>query len=378
MKKILVFLFCLILFGCYKKHKKELISVIEPEYPDNIECYEVDMKWWRQVYISDLFVELYKLERTKKIKDSLEQKEEIRKLNISSHNLKTLPKDLFLFKNLEALDISNNQFEDLEGLMFDLSRMPKLKLLVMSHCGFQELPDNIKLLKNLEGLVLDQNKLKVVNENIGELTNLRYLSFRRNKLLKDLPKSIGSLKCLEQLTISGAGFTRVRDEVSNCISLKSLIANASKIEFVTDSIGKLINLRNLNLGSNKIKKLPSSIGNLIELEDIHIGSNEISELPTSIGSLKNLELLSIEYNRFKSFPENLEGLETLRMLAVHNNNIPNIPIKIADLPKLKILYVDNEIISDQNIQELRKKNSNLEVKKHDAMRRAPGEPKRKN
>ena len=68
----------------------------------------------------------------------------------------------------------------------------------------------------------------------------------------------------------------------------------------------------------------------------------------------------------------------MRQLNLHNNNIPEIPIEIARLPKLTLLYVDHEIITEENIIMLRKENTLLEVKRHDAMRRAPKEPKRKN
>lgn len=379
MKKLIILFISILCFSCLKENKQYTeIKNNNANSVSNQMCYEVDMKWWKQIYISGLFYDLNSLDRTENLQELLSKKEEVKLLDINSHKLKKLPEELFLFSNLEALDISNNPFEDLEQLMVDLNKLPKLKLLIMSHCGIERLPDNISLLKNLEGLALDQNKLKVVNENIGELTNLRLLSFRRNKSLKDLPKSIGNLKCLEQLTISGAGFIRIRSEVSNCTNLKSIIANASNIKELPDNIDNLKKLRNLNLVANQIEVLPESMGELEQLEDLSLGSNEINELPKSISNLQNLEAIGLEYNRFKKFPQEVLTLKKLRQLNLHNNNIPTIPIEITNLPKLSLLYVDYEVISDENIRMLREANSLLEVKRHDAMRRAPKEPKRKN
>ncbi len=378
------FIYCILFYKAesYLGNKNELDKREDNFNSVNtyFKCNNEPMKWEGHLkYASGPFYELNRIKTTLNLNQLLSNKDSIKTLKIDSQNFKELPEELFYFSNLEALDISDNPFYDLEKLINDLAKFPKLELLAMSHCGIKELPDNISLLDNLVGLSLDQNiEMIEVNENIGALKNLRYLNFRRNKKLKDLPKSIGKLKCLEQIIMSGAGFTNIVDELVNCTNLKNITANASKIKYLPDDFGKLKNLKVLNLGSNKIETLPESIGELEQLENLSLGSNEIMTLPKSITKLQNLDAIGLEYNRFKFFPLEVLKLKKLRLLKLHNNNIPSIPIELSKLPNLNLLYVDHEIISDDNIYKLKIKNPLLDIRRHDGLRRAPGEPKRKN
>lgn len=380
----IIFSLLFVLFFLYKKtnflsentYEKNLI---EKASNDEIHCNE-EMKWkGHLLYSSGPFYELNIIENTTNFDSLLEKKESVKKLKVVSQNLKKLPQDLFLFENLEALDISDNPFSDLEELMVDLSRFPKLELLAMSHCGIEKLPDNISLLNNLIGLSIDQNiEMIEVNENLGNLHKLKYLSFRRNKKLKDLPSSIGNLKCLEQIIMSGAGFTRIREELSSCLNLVNITANASKIRTIPENIGNLKHLKVLNLAYNQIESLPQSIGELGELDDLSLGWNELTDLPQSLSNLVDLYSISLELNRFKFVPEEILKLKGLRYLDLHNNNFIIIPLEVANLPNLKRVFVDHELISDQNIDSLKKRNPDLTVEKHDALRNSPSDPKRKN
>ncbi|QNM85624.1 leucine-rich repeat domain-containing protein [Polaribacter pectinis] len=376
MKKNLTILILLICFSCLKNNKDKVVKKNISLVTELDLCSNYDMKWSKPHYISQLFWRLNSTKQTLSLKDSLINKLKIVRLDISSSNLKSLPQELFLFENLEELDISNNKFEDTEQLILDLKKLPNLKLLAFRYSKLKKLPENIGILNNLEGISLDGNILRSA-ESIGELNNLKYLSFRRNKKLKELPSSINKLKCLQLLDVSGSGIERLRDELSECIQLKSILANASKISFITENIGDLFNLRNLNLGYNKLKNIPTTIGDLEFLEDLSLGSNEIEFLPESVSKLQNLDAIGLEYNRFKEFPKSVLKLNKLRLLKLHNNNIPEIPIEVAKLPFLSLLYVDHEVISDDNINQLKEKNKKLKVKRHDALRRAPGKIKRK-
>jgi len=353
---------------------------IAEEFASSLGCDNERMKWkGHLVNPTGPFLKLIQIESTANLKVLLPKKDSITILKIDSQNLGELPKELFQFTNLEALDISDNTFSDLEKLMEDLSKFPKLELLAMSHCGIITLPDNIALLDGLLGLSLDQNiDMIEVNENLGKLTKLRYLNFRRNRKLRDLPKSIGNLKCLEQINMSGAGFTRIRKEITSCENLVFITANGSKIKYLPNDLGNLKKLKKLNLGANQIEKIPESIGELQQLLDLSLGTNDISVLPESITKLKNLYSIGLQLNRFKEFPKEILELKGLAYLNLHNNYIKEIPLEVSDLPRLKRIYVDHEIINDENIEALRNRNPSLEVERHDAMQLVPSEPKRKN
>lgn len=379
MKKFFTFLIYIVFFGCFNAPKEEMTSVIEEENSDFQECYGVDMKWeGHLLYTSGPFYELNVLKQTIDLKELLPEKETITKLKINSLNLKELPTELFLFSNLEALDISDNPFIDLEKLINDLNKFPKLELLAMNHCGIKELPENIKLLHQLKGLALNQNVSLVEVNSVGQLKNLRYLDLSANKKLKDLPETIINLKCLEQIVLGGSGFIRLRDELSKCTNLKEITANACNIKELPFNIGNLKKLKKLNLGANRIEAIPESIGELDQLINLNLGTNDITNLPQSITKLRKLYSISLELNRFKTFPFEVLELKSLRYLDLHNNNFKAIPIEVVDLPKLKRIYVDHEVISDENIESLRQRNSDLEIERRDALRLVPHKPKRKN
>lgn len=382
MKRIILCTVLFVFIACKKEKENQSfmqtpLSKKTAELPEVNDCIDYDMKWGGAMHISGLFFELNGSERTENLNELLPNKNEVRLLNISSSNLKTLPKEILEFKNLETLDISDNPFVDLEQLMVDLKKLPNLRVLAMSHCGIVELPDNISILDKLIGLSLDQNIYMVeLNDNIGKLKNLKYLNLRRNRRLKSLPKTIGNLKCLEQIVITATAIREINEELTDCQNLKNITANAGKIEYLPDNLGKLKNLRLLNLGANKIAFLPQSIGELSLLEDLSLGSNELEFLPKEIEKLQNLEYLSLDYNRFKTFPKETLSLQRLRNLYVHNNSFTSIPKEVGSLPNLYQLLVDHQMISDENIEQIKSLRPKLIVKKHDGRRLVKG-PRRK-
>ncbi|OUR98344.1 hypothetical protein A9Q86_14950 [Flavobacteriales bacterium 33_180_T64] len=328
-------------------------------------CSDLDIFQSETYFRPQLLSQFYRVEQTKDLKQLIINKEDVFALNIAATDIDELPKELSQFINLQFLNISGNRFKDKTQLFEDLSKLPNLKFLFANRCNFRVLPDNIGLLKNLEVLNLEANGLRVLNEHIGKLTKLKYLSLRNNSYLKDLPESIGSLRCLQFLNVSGGGMTRLRNELSNCSELVSILANASKIKTLPEQIGNLINLKYLNLGYNKIEIIPASIGKLPVLENLSLGSNEISKLPKEIGRLKTLKFLSLEFNRFNEFPREVLELDHVYNLWLHNSRFKIIPPEIGEMESLTHLLIDHQIVTDDNIEAIKKINPTLRVIRED-------------
>ncbi|WP_422107088.1 hypothetical protein [Winogradskyella sp.] len=340
-------------------------------------CYDIDIFQGERLHRSKLIDQFFYLEKVDDLKELLKNPDEVYALNLSDSNLKELPTELFEFKNLEYLNLSSNRFRDNEKLFDDLSKFPNLIFLELNRCYLRRLPDNISKLKNLMMLSLTFNDFRKINEHIGELSMLKYLDLGANGKLRELPASIGNLRCLQMLDISPNGLNGLRDELANCSELISIVGNAGTIKRLPKDIGRLINLRHLNLGSNRIKELPESFGELVGLEDLSLGSNDLRVLPKSFSQLKNLDFCGLAYNRFNDFPEEVLGLENILTLWLHNNAFKAIPDDIAELPKLKYLLVDHQIITDENIESLKRINPELKISRHDTRRYVRG-PKRKN
>jgi len=348
----------------------------EVENAINNYCSDIDIFQGSQIYRPELLTQYYRLEKAKNLKEYLDNKDEIYALNLSYSNINELPEDLLEFKNLQYLNLSGNRFKDKQKLFDDLAKLPNLIMLELDRCYLRSLPDNINKLKGLVMLSMEFNDFRVLNENLGQLTNLKYLGIGANGKLRDLPKSIGQLRCLQALDISPNGMNRLRDELSNCSELVSIVANAGTIKTLPENMGLLVNLKHANLAANKIIGLPNSIGELVDLEDLSLGSNDIKELPKSFDNLKNLAFCGLSYNRFKTFPEPVLGLDNVQNLWLHNNSFTSIPKEVASLPKLTHLLIDHQVISEENIELLKTENSQLRVIKEDSRKLVRG-PRRK-
>ncbi|MGL4597972.1 MAG: leucine-rich repeat domain-containing protein [Bacteroidia bacterium] len=108
------------------------------------------------------------------IEEAMKNPEQVIRLSLRKQRLKTIPKEVYLFPNLQYLDLSKNQIE--------------------------EVSDSIGMLTNLQVLILSKNKIQGLPRELGDLYNLRILNINQNELMA-LPPQIGKLKKLEILDL---------------------------------------------------------------------------------------------------------------------------------------------------------------------------------
>lgn len=90
-----------------------------------------------------------------------------------------IPKDIYLFENLESLYLSGN---DITELPKEISRLRCLKCLDVSGNRLKRIPDEIGDARNLKFLIFDENELCEIPLRLSELRYLRYLSVCDNQL----------------------------------------------------------------------------------------------------------------------------------------------------------------------------------------------------
>jgi Leucine-rich repeat (LRR) protein len=129
------------------------------------------------------------------IKEALEHPEMVIRLELKKQKLKTFPKEIFQFKNLQYLDLSKNQLK--------------------------ELPDSIYLLTKLQCLNVSHNKLGSFPKEIGKCKNLFYLNANNNNLY-GLPPQIGNLEKLRTLDLWSNDLADFPEELSNLKQLNTL------------------------------------------------------------------------------------------------------------------------------------------------------------
>ncbi len=116
-----------------------------------------------------------------------------------------------------------------------------------------------------------QNLNGSMPSEIGDLTNLGYLSLYRNELSGSIPPELGSLTNLEYLNL-------YRNGLSGSIP---------------PELGSLTNLEYLNLFSNELSgPIPSELWNLTNLRSLSLTGNELSgPVPPELMNLTNLNSL---------------------------------------------------------------------------------------
>ena len=124
---------------------------------------------------------------------------------------------------------------------------------------------------SFEDALLHQNEVEI-------------LILRNNKKIKTLSKSIGELKNLRVIDVSGTNLTFLPNEISNCNKLEEIKANASKFKDIPNSIGKLQNLKIINFSYNNLQDIPKSIASCSKLERVNFSDNSIKSIPVGFGN----------------------------------------------------------------------------------------------
>lgn len=115
------------------------------------------------------------------VKQTNDEKEDQKSLDLSSQQLEKAPEYIFDKTELISLDLSDNK---LTGA----------------------LPAEIRHLQNLETLDASYNRMTGVPAEIGQLSKLRVLNLSHNQLT-GLPYELGNLQQLEVLDISGNNYS---------------------------------------------------------------------------------------------------------------------------------------------------------------------------
>ncbi len=149
------------------------------------------------------------------------------------NDIKSFPKEIFKFKNLQVLIIEGSDI--------------------------QTIPSEINELKNLEVLTLNHTNIVALPATIGELQRLKHLDLSDNKL-ESLPNSIGQLKELEILNLAN-----------------------NKLKLLPTTQWSCNNLHTIYLSNNPLSRFPSELLNLSESIEVYWDGNNCNLIPKNIG-----------------------------------------------------------------------------------------------
>lgn len=148
------------------------------------------------------------------LEEALKEPDKVQRLVLRRKGYKTIPKEIYKFKNLVELDLRGN--------------------------NLTELPDSIGLLTKLQYLNVSRNELVKISPAIGNLKELTYLELGQNALER-LPVEMSALAKLEYLSLwenelTGIPYTFERLDKLKEIDFRSIVLNGAQRDQIKESL----------------------------------------------------------------------------------------------------------------------------------------------
>jgi len=263
--------------------------------------------------------------------DALKDPEKVYILDLSSQSLKRLPEELTALKNLQALILNNNNFEEIPKVVFEMKDLRKLICKNQfpdpskNKGALRIIPPEIQRLKNLEVLDLSDNAINSIPDELLLLPRLKNLNLSSNHFYsqEDI-KKICKIKTIEELALGGNFLKTLPAELINLPVLKSL-----DLGFTT-TIGYP--------RGELFDSLPSVILRLKNLEALYFDEQEHFTFPEELCHLKNLKILDISGLKMHKLPNNFSSLINLEEFYFHYHHDSVDLGPVCRLKKLKKLY----------------------------------------
>ncbi|KAL1338851.1 hypothetical protein AAHE18_10G241900 [Arachis hypogaea] len=110
---------------------------------------------------------------------------------------------------------------------------------------------------------------KVIYDLLPKLKQLRVLSLSHYKNISELPDSVGALKHLRHLDLSGSNIKRLPSVVCKLYNLQSLLLSDCKfLTELPEEIAMLVNLRHLDISGTQLQEIPAQIARLENLQTL--------------------------------------------------------------------------------------------------------------
>ncbi|CAH9074908.1 unnamed protein product [Cuscuta europaea] len=267
-------------------------------------------------------------------------------LDLSNNQLTgTLPSD---FRNMNALEILNVNYNNLSGEIHSLGSLSKLKTLHLRANGFfGELPSTLQGCPLLQQIDIGGNKLTgAIPPWLGEkYTDLAFLSLRQNRFYGGIPPEICDLTQIQVLDLSRNNligkipecfdrFTALVDKNKTTTTriYVPIVATEGYIDYgfvqwkgqesmYTNTLGLL---KLIDLSSNRlIGSIPESFSRLKGLISLNLSRNSLTgRIIRGIGNMDMLEAVDLSRNQLSGeIPLGLGQLHFLAVLVLVNNNL---------------------------------------------------------
>ncbi|XP_015758989.1 PREDICTED: LOW QUALITY PROTEIN: leucine-rich repeat-containing protein 40-like [Acropora digitifera] len=258
-----------------------------------------------------------------------------------------VPDEITVLKNLERLDLANNE---ISGLPYAMGTMESLKSLVLDGNPLRSLRRDV-VLRGTQA-VLKHLRSRIPQEEKSDSTDAPVASTPVSSPLPTASSGLDlhTIASTKALNFSNKKLSSIPDEVWDAAVTGGVSTlNISK-NVLTEVPARLLSLErcltDLNMSMNRLGSLPAEFSCLIyRTQSRLVGScfhsvscfcsiNQLTDLPDSLSSLKALREINISNNRFKTLPTVLYSLKSLEIILASGNQI-----QLIEVDKLLLMSV---------------------------------------
>ncbi|CAF3354074.1 unnamed protein product [Rotaria socialis] len=227
-----------------------------------------------------------------------------------------IPFSIFCLTQLKTLSIISSKFDIPPEISRLSSTLKQLTILNLPKPQ-KTLPAELLMLHNLTMLNLSNCGIEIVSDAIANLTRLRILNLKGNKLFGSLPSAIKQLRALKILDISGNSLINSLDVLNGSTSLRELRAADCGVDHLPLFLPCL---STLDMSGNKLTSLVGIETPAIPGWYTCTGEKYMLSTPGMLHS-SNLTEFDFSNNKLMTVPEEIYGLQYLRKINLKNNQI---------------------------------------------------------
>jgi leucine-rich repeat protein SHOC2 len=260
----------------------------------------------------------------------------LEELYLTDNYLSTLPQDLAQkLPKLRVLDLNNNRLVNLPAALTQLAHLEYLNL---AFNQISTLPPNFAQLKKLQVLNLENNQFQQLPPQIFSLPNLKHL-FIRNLKIKDFSQ-FAALNGLQQLSLENCGIAELPQEILQFKHLERLSLANNQLLKIPTAIGNLSKLTYLNLAHNRLKNDLNNLTGLKKLLNLDISYNPIASISDEWWlALSQLKAINLSFTLIEELSANIAQAKGLVWLALNGTKIRELPATLSECRRLQDVYL---------------------------------------
>lgn len=264
-----------------------------------------------------------------------------KELKLENLGLKSLPNEIYKFKDLVELDLSKNEFETLK---INSKKLPNLRRIILTDNLLNEKTLKIKRNKKIQVINLGDNYFTAFPTKIQKNRRLKELHLANNFIKETSNVRFRRFKKLEFLNLYNNQISHISDNIGRLKSLQVLDLYHNNLKSLPEGFSKLKKLETLAISNNNLWNTPQNMAQLTSLKTIYAHHNKLSSFDSFP---PNLEYLDLGFNLFETVPEKLDLALKLSYLDISNNKIKLGAVVLDKIPQLKNLILnDNDFESD--------------------------------